>query len=356
MNVTIVAEQLRRRVPGGVGTYASGLLLGLDRAGVGDRGDPAITVHASRAPSDPDPLIDYGFPVRSSAVPGRGLTRLWDWGLVHSPRGADVVHAVSLATPPPRARESLAAMVHDLAWREVPETFPSRGRRWHEAALRRCLRRAAAVVVPSERTAASLGSVTVPVEVIPHGCDHLPGPDGAGAAALLDRLGVTKPYLLSVSTLEPRKNLARLVAAYQRASASLPENWPLVVVGPPGWGPSLAPAPGVVLAGPVGGAVLAALYRDARCVAYVPLLEGFGLPAVEAMAQGAPVVASPMPSTAGAALEVEPTDVDAIAAALIEASVDGSVRSTLVGEGARRAASLTWAASAEQHVRLWASL
>ena len=363
--VTVVVEQLRRRAPGGVGTYARGLLDGLRSLGPEA---PELTLHASRSPIRPDPLGVFGFRVDASPFPARGLTRLWDWGMVGVP-GPDVVHCVSQATPPGRRGQHLVAMVHDLAWREAPDTFPARGRRWHEASLRRCLARASAVVVPSERTAAALAGALAAaraaarpaarpprIEVIPHGSDHLPPPDGAGAAAALARFGIRGPYLLSVSTLEPRKNLARLIDAYSRARPRLPEPWPLVVVGPAGWGPALEPAPGVVLTGAVDAAVLSALYAGARCLAYVPLVEGFGLPPVEAMRQGTAVVASPMPSTGGAALEVEPTDVGAMAAALADAASDGSLRATLIDRGRRRAEELTWRTAAERHVRLWRSL
>jgi len=80
------------------------------------------------------------------------------------------------------------------------------------------------------------------VEVIDEGSDHLPEPDPAAADAVLARLDVVGPFLLSVGTLEPRKNLPRLVAAYQAARPRLPEPWPLVVVGPTGWGDQAPPA------------------------------------------------------------------------------------------------------------------
>ena len=72
--------------------------------------------------------------------------------------------------------------------------------------------------------------------IVPEGADHLPEPDHAAAEAMLERLGVSGPYLLTVSTLEPRKNLVRLVEAYALAKPRLPGNWPLLVVGPDGWG------------------------------------------------------------------------------------------------------------------------
>jgi glycosyltransferase involved in cell wall biosynthesis len=352
LRVALVADQLRTRPTSGIATYTRGLLGGLRQLA---EQAPAMTLVAGRPTGAPDPLAAWGWPVRSSRLPGRALVRLWDRGVGRIDAEADVVHAASLAAPPAGGHQ-LVVMVHDLAFREVPETFPVRGRRWHEAALARALRGAAALVTPSERTAGLLvaaGADTDRVVVINEGCDHLPVADAEGARTVLSRIGVSGPYLLSVSTLEPRKNLARLVEAYGRAREHLPEPWPLVVVGPMGWGPALMPVPGVKLAGVVPDAVLASLYAGARCVAYVPLVEGWGLPAVEAMAACTPVVASPMPSTGGAALEVAPTDVDGIAHALSVAAGDDLRRSELVTAGLLRARELTWAGAARAHVELW---
>jgi glycosyltransferase involved in cell wall biosynthesis len=378
--VVIVAEQLRRTVPGGIGTYVRGLVKGLGV--MGDAG-PAIALWASRAPRNgADPLAALALTV-TSPLPGTALVAAWDRGwagfggragsgaTATSGGDVDVVHAPSLAVPPRRGAP-VAVTVHDLAWRQVPEAFPARGRRWHEAALARALDRASLFVVPSRTTADALvesGASAARVEVVDEGSDHLPAPDPVGAGAVLAGLGVMGPFLLSVGTLEPRKNLSRLVAAYRIARRRLPEPWPLVVVGPQGWGRGPAHDDGdttdhhatdgddgVVLAGWVDDAVLASLYRQARVVAYVPLLEGFGLPALEAMAAGTPVVASPMPSLGGAALEVDPCDVGAIADALVVAATDDAVRSVLVAAGDRRAASLTWEAAARAHVDLWGSL
>ena len=350
MRVLLVAQQLRRAVPGGIGTYVRGLTTGLAAMGAD------VTLLASRAPGRPDPLAALGASVVTSPLPAALLTRAWVRGLVRAPGGFELVHAASLAAP--ASPVPLSVAVHDLAWRRLPEAFPPRGRRWHDAALARSLERAAVLLVPSAATASALveaGARPASVEVLDpmYGCDHLPPADGPAAAALLDRLGVRGPYLLTVGTVEPRKNLRRLLEAYARARHALPEPWPLVVIGPRGWGEAVEPVPGVVVAGPVDDAVLAALYAGARCLAYVPLLEGFGLPPVEAMAAAVPVVASPMPSTAGAALEVDPLDVGAIAAGLVEAAGDDRRRAELVTAGLLRAEELTWEAAARSHLDVW---
>ncbi len=356
LDVVLVADQLRRPVPGGIGTYVRGLVAGLRAAGP-EAVD--VTLWTGRAPAGVDPLADLGR-VMASNLPGPALTRFWDRGLCRPPAGADVVHATSLAVPP-SGPAPMTVMVHDLAWRHEPDAFPRRGREWHEAALARARQRAALLVAPSAATADDLAAAGVPqdkVAVIEEGCDHLAPPDHDGAAKLLADLGVGAGgrYLLTVSTLEPRKNLDRLLAAYALARPRLPEPWPLVVVGPAGWGPALLPQPSVLLAGAVDGGVLSALYAGARLVAYVPRREGWGLPAVEAMACGTPVVATPMPSTGGAAFEVAPGDMDEIAAGLVAVASDEGLRARLVESGRRRAAGLTWAAAAARHLELWRGL
>jgi alpha-1,3-rhamnosyl/mannosyltransferase len=99
--------------------------------------------------------------------------------------------------------------------------------------------------------------------------------------------------------------------------------------------------------------VLSGLYAGARCVAYVPLLEGWGLPVVEAMATGTPVVASPVPSAGGRALEVDPEDEGAITEGLVAACCDEPLRARLVSAGLERASQLTWAQCARRHVAVW---
>ncbi len=356
LRVVLAAEQLRRAVPGGIGTYTRGLLEGLGSIGRPDL--PDLTLYVSRSTERPDPLAALGVDVHASRLPGPLLTRAWDLGLVRAPRGADVVHSVSLATLEP-GRAAFVVTVHDLLWRRVPDAYPMHGRRWHEAALQRALRRADWFVVPSEVVADDLVRAGAPagqVSVIPMGSDHLPAPDHDTANALLARHGVVGPFLLSVGTIEPRKNFHRLVAAYEEVRDSLPGPWPLVLVGPNGWGEELRPAPGVVLAGPVDTAVLAALYGLAAVFVFVPLIEGFGLPPVEAMREETPIVASPMPSTGGAVFEVDPTDTGSIAAGIVAVATDGDLAARLVRLGRQHAAELTWKGVASAHLELWRSV
>jgi glycosyltransferase involved in cell wall biosynthesis len=351
--VLLLVEQLRRKAAGGIGTYVMGLIQGLTQ--LPDQARPEIELFASRPRARPDPLATLGFPLRSSVLPGPVLTRGWDRGLLRAPGRFDVVHALSIATAEPGAA-ALVSTVHDLLWRRVPETYPARGRAWHEAALRRALARSDRFMVPSDVVAADLveaGASPDRVTVVPMGCDHLPPPDSEAVDALLSRLGVPGPFLLSVGTMEPRKNLVRLAQAYEQMRTSLPEPWPLVVVGPSGWGEQLHQHHGVILAGMVSPPELAGLYARARLLAYVPLMEGFGLPPVEAMLAGAPVVASDVPSTGAAAYQVDPNDTDSIAEGLLAVATDEDVRHGLQIAGRGHAAGLSWSSIAQRHVDLW---
>jgi glycosyltransferase involved in cell wall biosynthesis len=369
--VLLAVEQLRREVPGGIGNYARGLLAGLQRCA--EEGDGVeVTLLASRAPQGaPDPLAAYGRPVVVSALPGRLMTRAWDHRVLRAPEGFAVVHSVSLAAPMLRraSRSRLALTVHDVAWRRHPEATTRRGRRWHEAALRRARDYGVNLVVPSRLVASDLVAFGVDearILVVPGGTDHLAPPDEDAATALLQRVGVRGGYLLTVGTLEPRKNLDRLVRAFRRVRPQLPEPWPLVIVGPTGWGHGARPqeTDGVVFTGSVPDAVLSALYRGARAFAYVPLTEGYGLPPLEAMRMGTPsVVSSEVPSVHDLgetdpppARMVDPLDVDDIAAGLVAVLTDDALRDDLVIRGLSFASARTWRAAAGAHVRLWRQL
>jgi glycosyltransferase involved in cell wall biosynthesis len=379
-SVLVVVEQLRRRVPGGIGVHARGLLGGLAQCSAHGE-DALVTLLASRLPGGgrlgrahpaEDPLALFGRPVLASRLPGPLLTRAWDHGLSHAPEGFDVVHSVSLAAPRPRRASGsrLVVTVHDLAWRRSPDATTRRGLRWHEAALERIRDGAASVVVPSRLVAADLESFGLDagrITVVPGGADHLPTPDPAAADALLGRLAVRGEFLLSVGTLEPRKNVDRLTRAFARVRPSLPGPWTLVVVGPAGWGPGPQRPPdsdGVVFTGGVPDAVLAELYRRARAFAYVPLTEGYGLPPLEAMRLGTPaVVSDEVPSVhdlgvtePAPAVIVDPLHVEGIAAGLHTVLTDDAARADLSVRGREYALPRTWRAAAHAHLTLWRSL
>jgi glycosyltransferase involved in cell wall biosynthesis len=260
--------------------------------------------------------------------------------------------------------------VHDVAWRRHPETTTPRGARWHEAALCRARDSGASLVVTSKFVAADLmsdGVASERITIVHGGSDHFVPEDQAQTDALLRRLEVSGEFLLTVSTLEPRKNVDRLLEAYARIRPQLPEPWPLVIVGPAGWGPVLSSSPdqpGVVFAGAVSDATLTGLYRRARAFAYVPLTEGYGLPPLEAMRFGTPsVITNQVPSVidldeAGPppARIADPFDVADIAAGLFAVLTDEDLRADLARRGEAHARSRTWRTAARQHLGLWRSL
>jgi glycosyltransferase involved in cell wall biosynthesis len=357
--VGVVAEQLLRPVPGGIGRYVRALAEHLPAEAAADRG--AVRFVVCRHPADR--VAAAGLPpavTRRLAWPGRLATRTWV--TLRRPRlpagllgTLDLVHATSAAVPPARGRP-LVATVHDLGFRHYPDAYPAAGRRYHHRSARIVADEAARVLVPSEATARDLAELYAVdrgrVTIVPLGVQPPAQPDRRGAARLLHDLGVRGPFLLAVGTLEPRKNLPRLLAAFGEVTDELPDHW-LVVVGPVGWGPKLQPtweSVRVKLAGPVGDATLHALYEKADGLAYPSLYEGFGLPVLEAMAHGTPVLTSDrssLPEVAGdAALLVDPLDRGAIAKGLHRLVADGDLRERLAAAGPRRAAAFTWRATA----------
>lgn len=255
--------------------------------------------------------------------------------------GFDVLHCTTFRAPL-RPRAPLIVTVHDLAVLRHPDAFP----RWHRSsgalALRGAMRVADAVVAVSGFTRAELVELLdVPLErirVVPNGVDPVFSPDGPSTEG---------DYVLAVGTLEPRKNLAGAVAAARLAGVELR------VAGAAGWG-------GVMTAGWVGeprDEELAALMRGARCLVYPSLYEGFGVPIVEAMACGTPVVTSRGGATeevaGGAAVLVDPLDPSSIAAGIDEAT---RRRDELVAAGRARASEFTWRRSADLVEALWREL
>ena len=363
--VAMVVEQLWQSVPGGSGTYIVELARALRGRGV------RLAGLAARHGASPSPaelgLADV--PVRFAHLPRPALYESWNrLGLPRAEStlpGAEVVHATTWAIP--GTRLPLVVTVHDVAFLRSPEHFTRRGNAYFATALERTRREADAVVVPSTATAddcVAAGLDAGRIRVIPHGVRARPV-TGAGVADFRATHGLEREYVLWTGTREPRKNLPVLLRAFALLAKVRPD-LDLVLVGPAGWGDD---AEERTLTAELSGRVhvlgrlpdeeLAAAYTGARVFAFPSIWEGFGLPVLEAMAHGTPVVTSAdtcMAEITGtdAGLLVPATDPDALAGALEAAA--GREHDRLAAAGLVRARDYTWEASAAAHARLYESL
>jgi glycosyltransferase involved in cell wall biosynthesis len=278
----------------------------------------------------------------------------------------DVVLATNYL-PPATASLGVVMMVHDLAFRLFPETAPHTDGRWRRR-FRRWLDDAARLLVPSEATRRDLidlyGVDGSRVDVVHHGVDadaFRPAPDRA-VEEVRARYRIAGPYLFFVGGIEPRKNLGGLV----RAFAGLGEGASLVIAGGPvRWFPKAAAQldaqidslPSsvrrrIVRTGYVSDADRLALLTGARAFVYPSRYEGFGMPVLEAMACGIPVLTSEvssLPEVAGdAALLVDPDDTEGLAAAMRQMLDDVDLTERLSASGLVRAAEFTWMRTAKQ--------
>jgi glycosyltransferase involved in cell wall biosynthesis len=314
--------------------------------------------------------------VRRWIVRGDGrLRRIWwdGWraGRVAAVARADLLHSTSAYLPWP-APCPCVLTIHDLAIYRFPEAFPRANRTLGRWLFEASVRRAAALIAVSEATRRDaidlLGVDSARITAIPEAADPIfrPVRDPAELARVRAAHGLARPYVLSVATTEPRKNLRRLLAACAVCREALGREIELVLVGAKGWldGPleedvrRLAAVGVVRLTGYVPRGDLPALYSGAAVVAYPSLYEGFGLPVLEALACGAPVLTSnrsSLPEVAGdAALLVDPTDYEAIAVGLRTLLEDDALAATLRRRGPARAARFTWEAAARATLAVYA--
>jgi glycosyltransferase involved in cell wall biosynthesis len=276
----------------------------------------------------------------------------------------DVFYSPDFALPPTRKACRTLLTVHDLSFVHHPDAFVPPLRRYLERVVPRSIKRADLVLADSAQTRSDLIKLfAVPrerVRVVYPGVDERfrPQPEPGESAHLRERYAIAdRPYILSVGTLQPRKNYVRLIRAFVRSQASRERDIQLLIAGGRGWlyGDILAEAEkhdSVRLLGFVEDQDLPALYRKAALFAFPSLYEGFGLPVLEAMGCGVPVVCSctsSLPEVAGgAALLVDPLDIDALAQALTRALEDPDLRRAMVERGLDRAARYDWGRSAAQ--------
>ena len=313
---------------------------------------PAIRTLAPDAPN-----------VRYRPIPHGRLARLVAPFPARAAREVDVLHCQYLG--PLLGGPACVVSIHDILHETMPEFFP----KGLGSLMRLCYpanaRRAARVLTISQFSRdAIVARYKVPPDRIAFahlgvGEEFAPVRDAAVLAGLRHRLGIpARPYILSVGRIEPRKNIPGLVAAYRMLRERLGENAPALVLA--GGRDRLfadfharitadGGGAGLVFAGSVPQADLPALYCGAAVFAYPSFGEGFGLPVAEAMACGAPVVASTAPAVpevaGGAALLVDPADTAGLAAALRRVITDPALAAALRRKGLARAGELTWDAA-----------
>jgi glycosyltransferase involved in cell wall biosynthesis len=336
----------------GVNNYILGSLRGLAEV-ARERRDDVVAF----APTSPDgrrviadTLAGIDVELRLKTLPGAHGWRT-AWSVLGRPAAErwlgpfDALHFSDWMYPPQR-RGVRATTIHDLVPLHYPDWVTGRTRAMHARKYRHAARTCDVVFANSAFTAddvaATLGFPRERIVVAHPGI-------AADFAAEGEAADLGRPYLLTVATLEPRKNLQTLVEAFSllRGDVPIPVYHPdlsLVVAGGQGWGEQPAlDRPGIVRVGRVSDGELARLYRGAAAVVYPSRFEGFGMPITEAMASGAPVVASSHPSLdeacGDAAVRADPESPESIAAAIREALAR---RDELREKGLAHAARFSW--------------
>ncbi len=369
MRVGLNAEPLFQRIPTGVGVYALALCRGLLEIG---HADELVIFHAAHDEVPPE--------VGELDVERVGFTlsrdRLYDAWMSDRRPGPqaitgdlDVVHSTGPAIPPPGGA-ALVVTVHDLAPIRFADRYPRRARALHKRGAHIAAAEAARSIVPSRSTALDVeefyGVERERIRVVPHGVDF--ADLGAAARAAVgdagkrwERRGIAEPYVLWIGTQEQRKNVVAVLDAFAHVANRHPE-LSLVLHGPNGWlgdevGEGLQNrglhSRTIVSEGSLPRSELAALYARASVFVYPSLYEGFGLPVLEAMACGAPVLTTnrlSLPEVGGDAVAYTEPDPDSIAQHLNALLDDPRRRAELAEAGHERSLQFTWAASAEAHM------
>jgi len=361
LRVAVTVEQSWHVVPGGIAIATVELLRALVA-----RGDLDLVGVAARHRGRPPPDLEPPVPVRHLPLGRRALYEAWQHLRVPTVERAtgpvDLVHDAGYVVPPSRA--PLVATVHDLLFFTYPEHYTRHSLQVFRRGFELARRHARVVVCPSRATEAACIEAGIDagrVRVVPLGVRRS-DPDPDRAERVRRRYRVERPYVLFCGTIEPRKNLRRVIQAFCGVRDRDVE---LLLAGPQGWKEDVADD----LSGLNGRARtlgfvarddLDVLYAGAAAVVYPSLAEGFGLPVLEAMANGAAVVTSRGTATeevAGdAAVLVDPLDVDAIAAA-IQRLLDDRALAAELGSAARaRASTYTWTRSAELVADIYAEV
>jgi glycosyltransferase involved in cell wall biosynthesis len=359
MRIAVTVEQSWHVVPGGIATATVELLRALAA-----RGDVDLVGVAARHRGWAPPDLEPPLPVRHLPLGRRALYETWQRFRVPVVERAtgpvDVVHDAGYVVPPSRA--PLVATVHDLFFMTYPEHYTRHSLQVFRRGFVLAQREARFVICPSRATEAACIEAGIDPErlrVVPLGV-RLADADPERADRVRRRYDLERPYVLFCGTIEPRKNVRRVIRAFRAIGDRDVE---LLLAGPRGWredvGGEVSALNGRARAlGLVPRDDLDVLYAGAAAVVYPSLAEGFGLPVLEAMANGAAVVTSSGTATeevAGdTALLVDPLDEEAIGAAIRRLLDDRSLAAELGSAARARAASYTWTRSAELVAAIYA--
>ncbi len=357
MRVALDATPLLGQVTG-VGRYTAELLSAFTRLNAGEAPEALLaTAFTWRGHADLAGRLPAGVHATGRRAPARLLAQAWLHADLPTMRqlgvDADVFHGTNFVLPPVGKAAAGVVTIHDLAYLRMPENVSSASARYRHL-VPRGLRRAALVLTPTQaiadEVAAEYGLEADRVRATPLGVDPVWFRQDTTA-----RPGLPERYLLFVGALEPRKDVATLLAAFRQLRHEQPDTPPLVLVGPEGWGPALDTAgltpDDVIRLGYLDTAALQPVVARAEALCYPSLYEGFGLPPLEALAAGTPVIASDIPAVrevmrgGGPGVVLVPVrDVDALSSAIaatLAASTDPE-------PGRRHARQFTWERTAHQ--------
>lgn len=368
MKIGIDARDILRREVG-ITVFTKGVLEGLAESGAG--GEVILYLDENNGPNGTrDAGSHFGFETR--VLPGQGAL----WKHFRLPAAlrrdrVDVFHSMT-STLPVYVPGRKVVTFCDIFQETHPEFVPVKTRLLMTRLYKNAARRADKIIAISNSTKNDLikyyGISPDKVSVIYPGLNRYchPNSDSAAVKAVMEKHGITGPYVLHVGALAEWRNVTRLIEAYQIAENAVP-GLRLALIGRPVWGYDLdavLAARGlsdrVIPIDYLSNEDLSAFYSGAGVLAIPSLAEGFGLPVIEAMACGAPVVASNisvLPETAGgAALLVDPFDPEEIAAAIVRLLTDRDLRKSLIEKGYKRASQFTWGRTGADTAAVYRSL